>query len=37
MTWYVVDLGEYRSALPQIGAAYRDIMGRHYPAMALSK
>jgi enamine deaminase RidA (YjgF/YER057c/UK114 family) len=35
MTWYVVDLGEYRSALPQIGAAYRDIMGRHYPAMAL--
>jgi enamine deaminase RidA (YjgF/YER057c/UK114 family) len=35
MTWYVVDLGEYRSALPQVGAAYRDIMGRHYPAMAL--
>lgn len=35
MTWYVVDLEEYRLALPQIGAAYREIMGRHFPAMAL--
>lgn len=35
MTWYVVDLEEYRSALPQVGAAYREIMGRHFPAMAL--
>ena len=31
MTWYVVDIEEYRSALPQIGAAYREIMGRHFP------
>ncbi len=35
MTWYVVDIEEYRSALPQVGAAYREIMGRHFPAMAL--
>jgi enamine deaminase RidA (YjgF/YER057c/UK114 family) len=35
MTWYVVDIEEYRSALTQIGAAYREIMGRHFPAMAL--
>jgi len=35
MTWYVVDMEDYRSALPQIGAAYREIMGRHFPAMAL--
>jgi enamine deaminase RidA (YjgF/YER057c/UK114 family) len=35
MTWYVVDMEEYRSSLPEIGAAYREIMGRHYPAMAL--
>jgi enamine deaminase RidA (YjgF/YER057c/UK114 family) len=35
MTWYVVDIEEYRSALPHIGAAYREIMGRHFPAMAL--
>jgi len=35
MTWYVVDMADYRSALPRIGAAYREIMGRHFPAMAL--
>lgn len=35
MTWYVVDMEEYRSSLAEIGAAYREIMGRHYPAMAL--
>ena len=35
MTWYVVDMDEYRAALPEIGAAYREIMGRHFPAMAL--
>lgn len=35
MTWYVVDMEEYRSALPEIGAAYREVMGRHFPAMAL--
>jgi len=35
MTWYVVDIDEYRATLPQIGAAYREIMGRHFPAMAL--
>ncbi|MGE3146137.1 MAG: RidA family protein [Pseudorhodoplanes sp.] len=35
MTWYVVDMEEYRSSLPQVGAAYREVMGRHFPAMAL--
>lgn len=35
MTWYVVDIEEYRAALPQLGAAYREVMGEHYPAMAL--
>jgi enamine deaminase RidA (YjgF/YER057c/UK114 family) len=35
MTWYVVDIEAYRAALSQIGAAYREIMGRHFPAMAL--
>jgi enamine deaminase RidA (YjgF/YER057c/UK114 family) len=33
MTWYVVDKKEYVSALPEIGAIYREIIGRHYPAM----
>ncbi len=35
MTWYVVDMADYRARLPEIGAAYREIMGRHFPAMAL--
>lgn len=34
-TIYVTDKRAYLAALPQVGAAYRDIMGRHYPAMAL--
>ena len=35
MTWYVTDLDAYRGNLPAIGAAYREIMGRNYPAMAV--
>jgi enamine deaminase RidA (YjgF/YER057c/UK114 family) len=33
MTWYVVDKKEYLAASKEIGAAYREIMGNHYPAM----
>ena len=33
MTWYVVDKKEYLGASKEVGAAYRDIIGRHYPAM----
>jgi enamine deaminase RidA (YjgF/YER057c/UK114 family) len=35
MTLYVTDKREYTGALPQIGAAWREVMGKHYPAMAL--
>ena len=35
LTWYVTDKGEYLRSLAAIGMAYRDIIGRHYPAMAL--
>jgi enamine deaminase RidA (YjgF/YER057c/UK114 family) len=35
MTWYVVDLDEYRRERGGIGDAYRDVMGDHYPAMSL--
>jgi enamine deaminase RidA (YjgF/YER057c/UK114 family) len=35
MTWYVTDMEQYRSSLAQVGEAYRDVMGRHFPAMAL--
>ncbi|HEX6138500.1 MAG TPA: RidA family protein [Casimicrobiaceae bacterium] len=33
MTWYVVDKGEYLACLPALGKAYRDVIGRHFPAM----
>ena len=33
MTWYVLDKKEYVAAYPQIGVAYRELIGRHYPAM----
>jgi enamine deaminase RidA (YjgF/YER057c/UK114 family) len=35
MTWYVVDKQEYLAALKDVGAAYRELIGRHYPAMAV--
>jgi enamine deaminase RidA (YjgF/YER057c/UK114 family) len=35
MTWYVVDLEEYRRERRGIGEAYREVMGDHYPAMTL--
>jgi enamine deaminase RidA (YjgF/YER057c/UK114 family) len=34
MTWYFTDRAAYKSNLRQIGAVYRDIIGRHYPPMA---
>ena len=34
LTWYVVDKAEYLDAGKALGAAYRDVMGRHYPAMS---
>jgi len=35
LTWYVVDMEEYRACLPGLGLAYRAVMGRNFPAMAL--
>jgi enamine deaminase RidA (YjgF/YER057c/UK114 family) len=35
LTWYVVDRDEYVSSAREIGAAYREVMGGHYPAMAV--
>ena len=34
MTWYVTDKREYQASLKGIGAAYRELIGRHFPAMA---
>lgn len=35
LTWYVTDKNEYLSNLKGLGAVYKEIIGRHYPAMAL--
>ena len=35
MTWYVLDKNEYLAAAKEVGAFYRDIIGRHYPAMTV--
>lgn len=34
MTWYLVDKKDYLASSREIGRAYREIMGRHFPAMA---
>jgi len=35
MTWYVVDKHEYLASLREIGAIWRELVGPHYPAMAV--
>lgn len=35
MTWYVKGLDEYRENLADIGSAWRDLMGKNFPAMAV--
>jgi len=35
LTWYVIDKQEYLDSLKGVGAAYRELMGRHYPTMAV--
>ncbi len=35
MTWYITDKDEYLNGAREIGAAYREIIGRHWPVMAV--
>jgi len=35
MTWYVTSRDEYNAALAEIGAAYRELIGRNFPAMSV--
>ena len=35
LTWYVIDKREYLARQAEVGKAYRDIMGRHFPAMTM--
>ena len=34
MTWYLIDKRDYIARRKEIGAVYKEIIGRHYPAMA---
>jgi enamine deaminase RidA (YjgF/YER057c/UK114 family) len=34
MTWYIVDRVEYNARLRELGAVYREVMGKHFPAMS---
>ncbi len=34
MTWYITDRAEYVSRLKELGAVYREVMGRNFPAMS---
>lgn len=35
MTWYVTDKRDYLDRLAEVGAAYRALMGKHFPAMTV--
>ena len=35
MTCYVTDIHAYRVSVKEIGAAWRELLGRHYPTMAV--
>ena len=35
LTWYVLDKQEYLAALRDVGKAYRELMGRHFPTMTV--
>lgn len=35
LTWFIADRRAYLDAQSEIGAAYRRVLGRHYPAMSL--
>ena len=35
LTWYVLDMDEYLAARRELGRAYGEVMGEHFPAMAL--
>ena len=35
LTWYVTDIEDYLAKQREIGAAYREVIGKHFPAMAV--
>jgi len=35
LTWFVIDKSEYAARQKEVGAAYRRVLGRHFPAMTM--
>jgi enamine deaminase RidA (YjgF/YER057c/UK114 family) len=35
LTWYITDRAEYVERSKDVGVAYREVFGRHYPAMSV--
>lgn len=35
LTWYITSREDYLRSLPALGVAYREVIGRHYPAMSV--
>jgi len=35
LTWYVTDIADYRARVADVGAAYREVLGKVYPVMAV--
>jgi enamine deaminase RidA (YjgF/YER057c/UK114 family) len=35
LTWYVTDIDNYMALQREIGSAYREVIGKHFPAMAV--
>ena len=35
LTWYVTDIADYRTRVAYVGAAYREVLGKIYPVMAV--
>jgi enamine deaminase RidA (YjgF/YER057c/UK114 family) len=35
MTWFIISRDEYMASLPELGAAWKELMGRNYPAMSV--
>ncbi len=35
LTWFVTDKSEYIASQAEVGRAYRDVLGKHFPAMSL--
>jgi enamine deaminase RidA (YjgF/YER057c/UK114 family) len=35
LTWFITDKKEYLASQAEVGAAYRDVFGKHFPAMSM--